>query len=91
MYDVTHGHEKGHNDGAYSVNKLHHNEWKLNTHSVCFTHPAAQAVRRLEGTKYVTISLVLPAIYKLLGNLRKTTYGSNGMTPQYQLQALDTT
>ena len=23
MYDVTHGHKEGHNDGAYSDNKLH--------------------------------------------------------------------
>ena len=35
MYDVTHGHEEGHNDGAYSDNKLHHNRWKLNTQSLC--------------------------------------------------------
>ena len=39
--------------------------------SVCVTHCAAEAVPRLEGTKFVTISLVLPAIYKLLGNLEK--------------------
>ena len=71
MYDVTHGHEEGHNDGAYSDNKLHHNEWKLNTQLVCVTHPAAEAVRRLGGTKYGTIFRVLPAIYKLLGNLEK--------------------
>ena len=71
MHDVTHGHEQGHNDGAYSDYKLQHNEWKLNTQSVRVTHPAAEAVRRLEGTKYVTISLVLPAIYKLFGNLEK--------------------
>ena len=71
MYDVTHGHEEGHDNGAYSDNKLHHNEWKLKTQSVCVTHPAAEAVRRLEGTKYVTFSLVLPAIFKLLDNLEK--------------------
>ena len=35
--------------------------------SVCVTHLVAEAVRRLEGTMYVTISLVMPAIYKLLG------------------------
>ena len=69
MYDVTRRHEEGHNDGAYSDNKLHHNEWKLNTQSVCVTHPSAKAARRLEGTKYVTISLVFPAIYKLLDDL----------------------
>ena len=71
MYDVTHRREEGHNDGAYSDHKLHHNEWKLNTQSVCVTHPAAEAVRCLEGTKHATISLVLPAIYKLLSNLEK--------------------
>ena len=30
-----------------------------------------EAVGRLEGTKYVTISLVLPAIYKLFSTLAK--------------------
>ena len=70
-YDVTHGYEEGHNDGAYSDSKLHHNEWKLNSHSVCVTHRAAEAVRCFEGTKYVTISLVLLAIYKLFGNPEK--------------------
>ena len=71
MYDVTHGHEEGHKDGAYSDNKLHLNEWKLNIQSVCVSHPGAEAVRCSEGTKSVTISLVLRAIYKLLGNVEK--------------------
>ena len=71
MYDVTHRHDEGHNNGAYVDNKLHHSEWKLNTHSMCVTHLAAKAVRRLEGNKYVTISLVLPAIYTLSGNLER--------------------
>ena len=72
MYDVTHRHEEEHNDGAYSDNKLHHNELNLNTQSVCVTHPAAEAVRCLEGTKCVTFPLVLPAIYKLLCNLENS-------------------
>ena len=67
----THGHEEGHDGGAYFDNKLHHNDWKLNRHSVCVSHPSAETVRRLKGIKYMTISLVLPTIYKLLGNLEK--------------------
>ena len=71
MSDVTHGHGGGHNHGAYLDNKVRHKEWTLNKHSMCVTHPAAEAIWCLEGAKYVTISLVLPAIYKLLGNLEK--------------------
>ena len=68
---MTHGHEEEQQDGAYSDNKGHQNEWKMNTHSVCVTHPAADVVRRLEGTQYVTISLVLPVISKCFRNLEK--------------------
>ena len=54
MSDVTHGHELGHNDRAYSDNKLLYNTWELSRHSMCVTYPAAEALRRLERTKYVT-------------------------------------
>ena len=41
MSDVTYGHEQGHNDRAYSDNKLHCNAWQSTRPSMCVTYLAA--------------------------------------------------
>jgi len=65
LYDVQHGAEAAKND-AYKDNRLQHNDWAINEQSVAVLAPSAQATKLLEGTKYVTISLVLPYIYRLI-------------------------
>jgi hypothetical protein len=65
MYDVQFGAEATEND-AYKDNRLKHEDWAINEQSVAVLAPAAQATMTLEGTKYVTISLVLPYIYRLI-------------------------
>jgi hypothetical protein len=65
MYDVQHGAEAAKND-AYKDHRLQHQDWAINEQSVAVLAPSAQATKLLEGTKYVTISLVLPYIYRLI-------------------------
>ena len=65
MYDVQHGAEAAKND-AYKDNRLQHTDWAINEQSVAVLAPSAKATKLLEGTKYVTISLVLPYIYRLI-------------------------
>jgi len=65
MYDVKHGAEAVKND-AYKDNRLQHKDWAINEQSVAVLAPVAQATKLLEGTKYVTISLVLPYTYRLI-------------------------
>ena len=65
MYDVRFGAKATEND-AYKDNRLKHEDWAINEQSVAVLAPAAQATKTLEGTKYVTISLVLPYIYRLI-------------------------
>ena len=65
MYDVQHGAEAGKQD-AYKDNRLQHKDWTINEQSVAVLAPSAQATKLLEGTTYVTISLVLPYIYRLI-------------------------
>ena len=65
MYDIQHGAEAAKND-AYKHNRLLHKDWSINEQSVAVLAPSAQATKLLEGTKYVTISLVLPYIYRLI-------------------------
>eukprot|EP00966_Prymnesium_polylepis_P308457 7128470-Prymnesium_polylepis.1 len=64
MSDVKHGAEASKND-AYKDNRLQHTkDWAINEQSVAVRAPSAQATKLLEGTRYVTISLVLPYMYR---------------------------
>ena len=65
MYDVQHGAEAAKND-AYKDNRLKHEDWAINEQSAAVLAPSAHATKALEGTTYVTISLVLPYIYRLI-------------------------
>ena len=65
LYDVKHGAEAAKND-AYKDHRLQHVDWSINEQSVAVLAPSAQATKLLEGTTYVTISLVLPYIYRLI-------------------------
>ena len=65
MYDVKHGAEAAKND-AYKLHRLQHIDWAINEQSVTVLAASAQATKLLEGTTYVTISLVLPYIYRLI-------------------------
>ena len=65
MYDVKHGAEAAKND-AYKDHRLQHKDWTVNEQSVAVLMPFAHATKQLEGTQYVTISLVLPYIFRLI-------------------------
>ena len=48
-----------------------YNDCKVNEHSVAVRNPAATVVNDIEGTQYVTASLVLPSVYMLIHKVRK--------------------
>jgi len=63
MYDVKFGSEAAKND-AYKDNRLTHADWTILEQSMAVLAPCAQATKHLEGTNYVTISIVLPYLYR---------------------------
>lgn len=65
MYEVKFGSEASKND-AYKDNRLQHADWTILDESLAVLTPLAHATKHLEGTQYVTISLVLPYIYRLI-------------------------
>jgi hypothetical protein len=65
MYDVKFGSEASKND-AYKDNRLQHADWTNLDQSLAVLTPLAHATKHLEGTQYVTVSLVLPYIYRLI-------------------------
>jgi hypothetical protein len=65
MYDVRHGAEAAKND-AYKANRMQLSDWSVIEQSMAVLKQAAQVTKMLEGTKYVTISLVLPNIHRLI-------------------------
>ena len=68
MYDIKHGADaaKNANGDAYKANRLQHIDWDIVEQSVAVLLPSAQATKHLEGTMYVTSSLVLPYVYRLI-------------------------
>lgn len=70
IYDISHGTLEKNDDGPYGESHMDHADWILNLHSVIVLHPAAHGVKILEGTKYVTVSLVMPLFHKLIDVLR---------------------
>ena len=50
---------------------MDYNDWKVNEHSVAVLYPAARVVNDIEGTQYVTASLVLPSVYMLIHKVCK--------------------
>ena len=65
MYDIKHGAAAAKND-AYKDNRLQHHDWAIIEQSVAVLAASARATKQLEGTHYITISLVLPYIYRLI-------------------------
>ena len=70
-YDINYGAEARHEDGPYADSHMDYNDWKVNEHSVAVLYPAATVVNDIEGTQYVTASLVLPSVYMLIHKVRK--------------------
>ena len=58
-------------DGPYTDSHSDHSDWKVNVHSVGFLYPSATVVNDIEGTLYVTCSLVLPSTYMVILKARK--------------------
>jgi hypothetical protein len=65
MYDIKHGAEAVKND-AYKKNRLQHKDWAIIEQSAAVLLASAAATKLLEGTNYITISLVLPYMYRLI-------------------------
>lgn len=65
VYDVQHGTEASKND-AYKDNRLLVGDWAIVEQSEAVLCQFAAATKLLEGTSYVTVSLVLPYVYRLL-------------------------
>jgi hypothetical protein len=65
MYDVKFGSEAAKND-AYKDNRLSHADWTILEQSMAVLAQPALATKQLEGTHYITGSLVLPFIYRLI-------------------------
>jgi len=65
MYDVRHGAEASKND-AYKANRLQLDDWNIIEQSMAVLKQAAEVTKMLEGTQYVTISMVLPSIHRLI-------------------------
>ena len=70
-YDINYGAEARHEDGPYDDSHMDCNHWKMNEHSVAVFYPAATVVNDIEGTQYVTASLVLPTVYMLIHKVCK--------------------
>lgn len=62
-YDIVYGAEARREDGPNSDNLMEFGDWLVNKHSAAILEPAASAVNLIEGTLYVTASLVLPCEY----------------------------
>ena len=70
-YDINYGAEARREDGPYTDSHLDHSDWKVNVHSVGFLYPSATVVNDIEGTLYVTCSLVLPSTYMFILKARQ--------------------
>ena len=70
-YDINYGAEARHEDGPYADSHMDYSDWKVNEHSVAILYPSATVVNDIEGTLYVTCSLVLPSTYMLIQKARQ--------------------
>ena len=62
VYDI-----RAKNPGAsYGDNKLNHEDWSSVEAMIVVLQPARDGTRLLEGDQYVTSSLVVPTIYKIM-------------------------
>ena len=57
-YDISYGAEARHEDGPYTDSCMDYRDWKVNEQSVAILYPSATVVNDIEGTLYVTCSLV---------------------------------
>jgi hypothetical protein len=67
MYDVKFGSEASKND-AYEDHRMQHVDWTVIELSLALFTPLAHATKHLEGTQYITISLILAYIYRLISS-----------------------
>ena len=70
-YDINYRAEVRHEDGPYADSHMDYSDWKVNEHSVAILYPSATVVNDIEGTLYVTCSLVLPSTYMLIQKARQ--------------------
>ena len=68
-FDIRHASEAG---DIYGANRMELNDWSIVEQSVAVLATSANVTTHLEGTKYVTISSVLPMTYRLLAELEAT-------------------
>ena len=68
-FDIRHAAEAG---DVYGANRMELSDWSLVEQSVAVLATSANITTHLEGTKYVTISSVLPMVYRLLAELEDT-------------------
>ena len=71
MYDIENG-DDARTEDTYKDSQMDHSDWLVNKQSVAILQPAARVVNDLEGTRYVTASLVLPCLYATLKKALKT-------------------
>jgi hypothetical protein len=65
-FDIRHASEAG---DIYGANRMELSDWSIVEQSVAVLTTSANVTTHLEGTKYVTISSVLPMVYRLLFEL----------------------
>eukprot|EP00966_Prymnesium_polylepis_P108900 2520566-Prymnesium_polylepis.1 len=66
LYDVNHARVAG---DAYKDNQLGLEDWRINLEGVAVLQGVADWTQHMQGTKYPTLPLVLPATYALIESL----------------------
>eukprot|EP00966_Prymnesium_polylepis_P234856 5432228-Prymnesium_polylepis.1 len=70
LYDVNHARKAG---NAYKDHQLGLEDWRINLEGVAVLQPVADWTQHLQGTKYATLLLVLPATYGVIENMGPTS------------------
>ena len=58
--------------------RMERNDWEINAESAAVLSPYANLVTLVEGTQYVTKSLVLPMVHKAIRDTEKSTVNVRG-------------
>eukprot|EP00966_Prymnesium_polylepis_P170657 3945023-Prymnesium_polylepis.1 len=66
LYDVDHARKAG---DAYKQHQLGLEDWRINLEGVAVLQPVADWTQHMQGTKYPTLPLTLPATYGLIENM----------------------
>lgn len=68
-FDIRHASEAGE---VYGANRMELSDWSIVEQSVAVLATSANVTTHLEGTKYVTISSVVPMVYRVIAELEPT-------------------